>query len=284
MSTDRFPAVPFENWHYRQPDLNMASYMTNHYGAQDGWNMCPPHTEARMAKVNCSGYPLPFTAMPINTGTAERVDSMVYSTPSGFKMSTDMAHNQDAPTVSPSQTHFDSSDTSSQFYGDSTLDLPNAPQSTHLVDDHRVPLHQGSNSSQTSHDSYSPTYGQRGAGRKRKSECLEPGSARATYLEKNRKAASKCRNKQKRQQEDLVEETRIAETKNKLLKAEVEMLRGDMRELMQIVDLHSNCTDSRLKCYVQREADRLATGSMLWAPVSCLGNTQPATIPRHGRE
>jgi hypothetical protein len=68
------------------------------------------------------------------------------------------------------------------------------------------------------------------------------------------------------------------------LKAEVEMLRGDMRELMQIVDLHSNCTDSRLKCYVQREADRLATGSMLWAPVSYLGNAQPATIPRHGRE
>ncbi|PVH91103.1 hypothetical protein DM02DRAFT_678242 [Periconia macrospinosa] len=42
-------------------------------------------------------------------------------------------------------------------------------------------------------------------GRKRKSENIEPGSARAIYLEKNHKAASKCRSKQRRQQEELVE-------------------------------------------------------------------------------
>ncbi|KAF2028369.1 hypothetical protein EK21DRAFT_49002, partial [Setomelanomma holmii] len=88
----------------------------------------------------------------------------------------------------------------------------------------------------------------------------EVGSARAVYLEKNRKAASKCRSKQKRQQEDLVEEARDVERRNRALKAEVELLKGGMRELMDIVGQHTHCSDSRLKLYVQREADRLATG------------------------
>ncbi|KAF2185238.1 hypothetical protein K469DRAFT_688052 [Zopfia rhizophila CBS 207.26] len=97
-------------------------------------------------------------------------------------------------------------------------------------------------------------------GRRHTSEKVEPGSARAIYLEKNRKAASKCRSKQKKQQEELVETARDAERKNKVLKAEVEFLTGDMRNLMEIVGKHMDRPDTRLRTYVQREANRLVAG------------------------
>ena len=96
--------------------------------------------------------------------------------------------------------------------------------------------------------------------RRRKSEHVEPdpGSARAIYLEKNRKAASKCRNKQKQQQEELVQTARDVERMNKTLKAQVAFLKDDLSDLMEIVGQHGHCPDNRLRTYVQREADRLA--------------------------
>lgn len=96
-------------------------------------------------------------------------------------------------------------------------------------------------------------------GRQRTLEKAEPGSARALYLEKNRHAASKCRTKQKRQQEDLVETAREVERKNKVLKSEVELLKSDLRDLMELVGKHNNCPDGRLRRYLQLEADRLST-------------------------
>ncbi|KAK7178781.1 hypothetical protein DPSP01_013547 [Paraphaeosphaeria sporulosa] len=96
------------------------------------------------------------------------------------------------------------------------------------------------------------------ARRRRSSDKAEPGSARAVYLEKNRHAASKCRTKQKRQQEDLVETARDAERKNKVLKSEVELLKSDLRGLMELVGQHHECPDGRLRTYLQLEADRLS--------------------------
>ncbi|KAL5411856.1 hypothetical protein PMIN06_000058 [Paraphaeosphaeria minitans] len=95
-------------------------------------------------------------------------------------------------------------------------------------------------------------------GRRRTSERAEPGSARAVYLEKNRNAASKCRTKQKRQQKDLVETARVEERKNKVLKSEVEFLKSDLRDLMELVGKHNECPDGRLRRYIQLEADRLS--------------------------
>ena len=107
---------------------------------------------------------------------------------------------------------------------------------------------------------HSPTIPPAKIGRRRGSEYAEPGSARAVYLEKNRKAASKCRSKQKRQQEELVETARDVERRNRILKAEVEVLKSGMQDLMQLVGQHTECPDTRLRLYLQREADRLATG------------------------
>jgi cyclic AMP-dependent transcription factor ATF-2 len=109
-------------------------------------------------------------------------------------------------------------------------------------------------------DGASPAKPKRTPGRRPKSKSVQPGSARAVYLEKNRKAASKCRTKQKVQQEELVETAREYERKNKALKTEVEFLKADMRELMDMVGKHSGCADKRLLTYVQYEADRLVAG------------------------
>lgn len=95
-------------------------------------------------------------------------------------------------------------------------------------------------------------------GRRRGSEYAEPGSVRAVYLEKNRKAASKCRGKQKRQQEELVETARNMERRNTILRVEVEILNGELQCLMQLLAQHTKCPDARLKQYLQREADRIA--------------------------
>jgi cyclic AMP-dependent transcription factor ATF-2 len=95
--------------------------------------------------------------------------------------------------------------------------------------------------------------------KRRTLETVKPGSARAIYLEKNRQAASRCRTKQKRQHDELVETAQEAERKNKVLKVEVELLKSDLRDLMELVERHNECPDGRLRTYVQREGDRLCT-------------------------
>jgi cyclic AMP-dependent transcription factor ATF-2 len=100
------------------------------------------------------------------------------------------------------------------------------------------------------------------SGRRRRSEYADPGSARAIYLEKNRKAASKCRSKQKMEQEKLVEDAREAERKNRWLKEEVEILQAELRNIKETVGRHANCPDRRMTQYLQREADRLAAAGM----------------------
>lgn len=79
------------------------------------------------------------------------------------------------------------------------------------------------------------------------------------YLMKNRNAARKCRNKQKKEQDDLVETVRDAEQTNKVLKAKVAILEEDLRDLMEIVGQHRYCLDNKLRMYVQREAHRVAS-------------------------
>ena len=168
----------------------------------------------------------------------------------------------DRATVSPMNTHFDvdnaspGSDIKMSFDGQM-----HQPSTFAAFANENDPLSTKGrcDSLQSNFGSQSPTMPQTQVGRRRGSEYAEPGSARAIYLEKNRKAASKCRSKQKRQQEELVETARHVERQNKMLKTEIDMLKSDMRGLMELVGRHSDCPDTRLKRYVQREADRLVT-------------------------
>lgn len=174
----------------------------------------------------------------------------------------------DTKHVSPMHARFDPSRSSfnadANFY---TADEPRSAislQSTSFysssIDDYQSPRKRNSVTLKTESDSEQTPAPKPAPSRRRKSMPVEPDSARTLYLEKNRLAASKCRSKQKKEQEKLVEKARTMERKNRALKDEVEFLKADMRDLMMVVGTHSQCPDNRLKLYVQREADRLALG------------------------
>lgn len=189
----------------------------------------------------------------------------MYSSASMFNAANVTANDHETPTVSPLETRFDLHSVSEPFNssfsfqsppqsleGQAAMQYPTAPP--HVANKRRC------DSPDIKYSSSSPVRTPSLGGRRRRSENVEPGSTRAIYLEKNRKAASKCRSKQKMQQEDLVETARDVERRNRYLKTEVEMLKGGIRELMEIVGQHNGCEDSRLRDYVQRKADRLGSG------------------------
>lgn len=163
----------------------------------------------------------------------------------------------DTSTISPLPTCFDSDTVTSDYYhsnGSFSVD-ESAYSATHTYSMNREgPVDERGHESIHSRVNFAP----RGRGRRRTSDQTESGSARAVYLEKNRQAASKCRAKQKRQHDDLIETVREVERKNKVLKWEVKFLESDLRNLMKIVGKHNECLDGRLRMYVQREANRLS--------------------------
>ncbi|CAI6331044.1 unnamed protein product [Periconia digitata] len=190
----------------------------------------------------------------------------IYASQTGFTAlntpSAELSTHNRTDTISPLQTRFEPSFNSSPGFSTDT-GLHSATSSTFGSISGPNALEQSS-IKRRRHNTWtgeatpsSPPPTAKPTGRRRQSENVEPGSARAIYLEKNRKAASKCRGKQRMQQQELVETARDMERKNKQLKAEVEFLKSDMRDLMMIVGRHSDCPDGRLKMYVQREADRL---------------------------
>jgi hypothetical protein len=269
MSTEVLSVQPSEAFGYRESDLGakMGPDISNLYGTQDSWNA--QFHNSYTTQPSHAGFTMPGTSMSRKT-VPTRFDSHMQSSPPVTFIATGaVPQTQDVATISPLQTRYAPNDFFPQPHTSSPFDLPEVSHSpnhlpNHLPNQHVVlPCSLPTDSSRSSHDSSCPTTGQRSAGRKRKLETAEAGTPRAIYLEKNRKAASKCRSKQKQQQEDLVEEARTHERRNKILKAEVEMLRNDLRCMMDIVGQHTKCSDSRLSTYVQREADRLALGQNL---------------------
>jgi hypothetical protein len=248
------PTQPFEGFSGRTSrfDSKMSMDVPGLYRAQECWGP---------SSLNMDQYWMAPSHMQTITDPSFNVTKF-HTTPSGFTAANALAHPHSPATISPLQTHFDTEQTSPTSQCGPNFDSPDVhmPMKYESSDNSRQATY--SSSSDTKNDSRSPKAKLPSGGRRRKSESVEIGSARAIYLEKNRKAASKCRNKQKRQQEDLVEEAREVERRNRLLKAEVDMLRAGMRQLMDHVAHHTECPDSRLQMYVQREADRLATGGL----------------------
>ncbi|KAJ8117493.1 hypothetical protein OPT61_g1310 [Boeremia exigua] len=207
-----------------------------------------------------------YKTQPNFSAPLEMTSTEMYPSPAIFAVGNAPMDPHDSATVSPTNTRFDMDYTSP---GSDTKPLFNsrmghvAPSNSKTCSDNIDPpsSKRRCDSLHTNFELNSTTMPQAQMGRRRGSEYAEPGSARAVYLEKNRKAASKCRGKQKRQQEELVETARDMERRNRVLKAEVELLRSDVRDLMELVGQHSNCPDARLNLYIQREADRLANGA-----------------------
>jgi cyclic AMP-dependent transcription factor ATF-2 len=254
----------------------MASEMSFEYGTtESSWNPNPnpQYHESYMPTSSHTLFTMPSTSMSRNTMLAKLDTPIPYSSSSTFVSTNNMPQTQHAATVSPLQTRFVPDESSPQSYDSPTSDFPKVSPSSKFEQGH--PAAPSISSSEPSQESHHSPRRQRNAGRKRRSETAEVGTARAIYLEKNRKAASKCRSKQKREQETLVEEARNYERRNRMLKMEVEMLRGDLHDLMAIVGQHANCPDSRLLRYVQREADRLAAGGDLGPQVADFSKSSP---------
>jgi cyclic AMP-dependent transcription factor ATF-2 len=277
MATDHFATqAPFS---FQNPDTkvphDIASDVFNFYPTPDAWVSTTSDNQLHATEpdylrfsVSCMDTALESqldmsNTMSSATTMANSIENVPCSSPSMFKTVSHPTYGRNTTAVAPQHTILKLDSSSPNSYTNANVD-PNRVQmlanSSQSRDSEHSTYDKHSTSSQKSLDPRSPPKKKRRGGRKSSTEDVDLDPARATYLEKNRKAASKCRSKQKRQQDDLVEQAREIERRNKLLKAEVAMLQGGMRELMDMVGQHDACSDTRLKRYVQREADRLADG------------------------
>ena len=256
-----------------------ASDMFNIYPMSDAWVSTTSDNHLYATGPDYQRFPFPcmdtslesqpWSSNAMSGAVSNSIENAAYSSSSVFKTVSAPTHGRNVTAVAPQHTLYKLESASPKSYTTANFDMNHVQVSSNSSpsrDSQPSTLNQGSASSQTSLDPQSPPRKKRRSGRKPTAEGLELDSARATYLEKNRKAASKCRSKQKRQQDDLIEEARDIQRKNKCLKAEVAMLQGGMRELMDLVGQHNACSDTRLQQYVQRQADRLAAGTSRTPP------------------
>jgi len=189
----------------------------------------------------------------------------MYPQASLFNAANVTANQHHSPTLSPHETRFDLHRAPAPFSSPYSFQSPPQP----LQGQNTVPFSHASrhaaegmhgSSPENRYHSASPARVPSVGGRRRRSENVEPGSTRAIYLEKNRKAASKCRSKQKMQQEGLVQTAHDFKVRNDYLKNQVKKLKKEMSDLMEEVSPHNDCEDGRLREYIQRKADRLASG------------------------
>jgi cyclic AMP-dependent transcription factor ATF-2 len=278
---------------FKEPrlDTDFESEIPNFYGISDRWTSLPQWTDHSVMPIddNFSGT-VPFTASnvslplaqgPSSVGSVFRSNIASDSTSqsqrvndsSGAQASTILSTTssmpepslrlQDMTTVSPLQTCYDIENpppSSNASLCSRRLSDSNEEPNHSMTEFERstVPTQAQHGGVQDASEMPLPTKKHRKGGRKRSSEPVEPGSARSIYLDKNRKAASKCRRKQKEHEEDLVELARNVERKNKVLKVEAAILRDSKQELLNMVAQHVNCPNSRMGAYLQREADRIA--------------------------
>lgn len=200
-------------------------------------------------------------------GTLPVSTTGLHSLPAMFTASNTTTGPYDSATTSKEDTCFEADYTPYSY----NTKLPFDSQTHHghpsdnvaFIDDNNiVSIKDGCDSLQSKLESHSPTTSQKQVGRRRESEYVASGSVRAVYLEKNRNAASKCRSKQKRQQKELVEAARAVQVRNKMLKIEVETLKGSMRELLELVGQHLDCPDAGLRVYIQRKVSKLVVGGL----------------------
>lgn len=192
------------------------------------------------------------------------INPVAFSNPTFTPANRPTGYYDSTSTVSPSQSHFETSNSSSPV----SFPIPSRRDSLyHKVGGSLYPQEDETPSRRPSTTTTATTPPTNTTAttttgttrRRRNSEYVEPGSARAIYLEKNRRAASKCRSKQKHEQEQLVERSRQYERRNRMLKAEVDLLQAEVRALKDLLGQHAHCPDQRIAQYLQMEASRLAS-------------------------
>ncbi|KIW08429.1 uncharacterized protein PV09_01332 [Verruconis gallopava] len=99
-----------------------------------------------------------------------------------------------------------------------------------------------------------PARTERAQRRRRKN--LDPKQRHADKLEKNRKAAERCRQKQRSYVSTLQERAREEEIKRARLIAQVSQLRDDILSLKESMVSHSGCNDERIQQYLLSELQK----------------------------
>ena len=73
------------------------------------------------------------------------------------------------------------------------------------------------------------------------------------------------------------------ERRNKTLKAAIEILDNEVHGLMEVVSQHTECSDARLKLYLQRKADQLVClNEQTTLPISRSGSPSSSLAYRDG--
>jgi hypothetical protein len=93
---------------------------------------------------------------------------------------------------------------------------------------------------------------------------------RSKFLERNRKAASKCREKKKQWMQDLEDAKPDLEKRHRILQDGFSALVKEVSQLKNQLMLHSGCHDANIDKWIEREARRFVHGS----------NNPPQVIPR----
>ncbi|CAH0016948.1 unnamed protein product [Clonostachys rhizophaga] len=95
-----------------------------------------------------------------------------------------------------------------------------------------------------------------------KSGDKEEDSKRNKYLERNRLAASKCRQKKKEWTHDLEETKAILEAKHSALQRDYSALLQEVSQVKTLLMAHSNCQDPNIDQWIEGEARRFVRKSM----------------------
>jgi hypothetical protein len=90
---------------------------------------------------------------------------------------------------------------------------------------------------------------------RKKKEPLPPAAReekRKRFLEKNRIAAGKCRERNKRKWDRVQEQCTLLEVQNKALREEYREVEGEMVRLRSLVEEHKDCGDEGLDAWIER--------------------------------
>ena len=91
----------------------------------------------------------------------------------------------------------------------------------------------------------------------------DPGAKeerRRRFLERNRVAASKCRQKKKEWMQNLEETARAAQNNSKYLHAAVAQLKDELLLLKQELLKHHGCDCTKIRTYLMQEAEKVVVG------------------------
>lgn len=106
---------------------------------------------------------------------------------------------------------------------------------------------------------------------------LSSDEAHERLLERNRQAASKCREKRKREAERLKDCDAILECKHDQLRAHVDQLRNEVTRVKEELLKHHACGDPTLNAYLRCQASLLPIRFVQGNPAAFLSSPEPGS-------